>query len=146
MAITTSGGSGTTSSSLASGAGTNLTLFTTPADANYMYTVSVVVAGGCGVGTAEVAAVAPTAAQDGAPNVGTGMGSGAYNNDNGQLDGHGGHGGHQGNPGKRGTTKHLKSFKIVVGPSTAVRCPIFNADSATRTIYVSWNYCGMLFA
>jgi hypothetical protein len=45
MAITTTGGSGSTSSSVGSNAGTNLSLFTTPATSNATFLITVVCAG-----------------------------------------------------------------------------------------------------
>ena len=153
MAFTTVGGSGTTSASTASGAGSDLNLFTTPNTANMMFLVTVIVAGGCGIATAPVAAGSDTAAA--APDAGVAAVGYQYAGNTTQPvstqtwrvgnGGHGGHSGYSANEGKPGAVKHINTIKMKVGPNTAVHVPIFNADQSTRTIYVSWNYCGVSF-
>jgi len=153
MAFTTVGGSGTTSASTASGAGSDLNLFTTPATANMMFLVTVIIAGGSSVATAPVAAQAPTASAS--PDAGVAASGYNYSGNNTSPvcsvswrvgnGGHGGNGGHPGNAGKEGSKEHIKTIKMKVGPSTAVHVPVFNSDQSTRTIYVSWNYCGVTF-
>lgn len=139
MAITTSGGSGTTSQSLGTGAGIDKNLFTTPATANMIFMVTAVVAGGCNVGSA---VVAPATKDDATQVTGAASSTPTYT-----AFTKGGPWAHPGNTGKEGSqTEHIKTVKLVVGPSTDVHVPLFNSDSTTRTLYVSWNYCGIAFS
>jgi hypothetical protein len=124
--ITTSGGSGNTSQSLASGAGANLTLFTTPATANMVFLITVTVAGGSGVGTADLGGTSGPCTWNGTGGYYTSYAVAGY-------------------AGKVGSTQHIKVIQMKVGPNTPVYAPIFNSDVSTRTIYVSWNYCGVTF-
>lgn len=139
MAITTSGGSGNTNQSLGTGAGIDLNLFTTPSTANMIFMVTAVVAGGCGVGSV---VVAPSTKDDTTTVTGNQSATPTFTTNTAKA----GPWAHPGNTGKEGSqTEHIKTVKLVVGPNTAVHVPIFNSDSTTRTIYVSWNYCGILF-
>lgn len=153
MAFTTVGGSGTTSASTASGAGSDLSLFTTPNTANMMFLVTVIVAGGSGVGSADVAPTASALFQIGTSST-TNPLIGPTASPNGEVvlqsstayfSAPKGTQNTNGFPGKAGATQHIKTIKMKVGPNTAVHVPIFNSDASTRTIYVSWNYCGVSF-
>lgn len=146
MAITTVGGSGVTTISRAVGVGGDHNLFTTPNTPNMMFIVTIIVAGGCEVGTAVVSNAAADGAQASVANVGTWSGSGAGNNNTGFRAGCPGNPGNPGDPGSAAASDdHIVVSRQTVGPNTAVHVPTFNSDITTRTIYVAWNYCGISF-
>lgn len=151
MAITTVGGSGTTSSAVASGAGADLNLFTTPNTANMIFNITVIVAGGSDIGTADVAANTPSKVDLSATSANSYVFADGAANASVQSKGLvcTADGKHYAitdyTPGRTGKTGvfPIKTIKMKVGPNTAVHVPVFNSDSSTRTIYVSWNYCGI---